>query len=63
MIVLRQYRTKIVAQTRSKLFRQIIQNNAGIPAYFKEFWSKMKKKRKRMRGKARSAVFVRCCLN
>ena len=40
----RQYRTKIVVQTRSELFRQIVQNNAGIPAYFKEFWAKMTEK-------------------
>ena len=41
---LRQYRTKIVVQTRSQLFRQIVQNDAGIPAYFKEFWAKMTEK-------------------
>jgi len=41
---LRQYRTKIVVQTRSRLFRRIVQNDAGIPAYFKEFWAKMKEK-------------------
>ena len=40
----RQYRTKIVVQTRSELFRQIVQNDAGIPAYFKEFWAKMTEK-------------------
>jgi hypothetical protein len=33
-------------QTRS----QIVQNEAGIPAYFKEFWAKMTEKYKRMRG-------------
>ncbi len=27
--------TKIVVQTRSQIFSQIIQNDAGIPAYFK----------------------------
>ena len=43
-IFLRQYRTKIVVQTRSQLFRQIVQNDAGIPAYFKEFWAKMTEK-------------------
>ncbi len=32
---LRQYRTKIVVQTRSQLFRQIVRNDAGIPAYLK----------------------------
>ena len=31
-------------QTRSQLFRQIVQNDAGIPAYFKEFWAKMTEK-------------------
>jgi len=31
-------------QTRSELFRQIVQNDAEIPAYFKEFWAKMTKK-------------------
>jgi len=41
---LRQYRTKIVVQTHSQIFRQIVQNDAGIPAYFKEFWTKMTKK-------------------
>jgi hypothetical protein len=41
---LRQYRTKIVVQTRSQLFRQVVQNDAGIPAYFKEFWTKMTEK-------------------
>jgi len=41
---LRQYRTKIVVQTCSQLFRQIVQNDAGIPAYFKEFWAKMTEK-------------------
>ena len=41
---LRQYRTKIVVRTRSQLFRQIAQNDAGIPAYFKEFWAKMTEK-------------------
>ncbi len=39
-----QYRTKIVVQTRSQLFRQIVQNDAGIPAYFKEFSTKMTEK-------------------
>ena len=43
-IFLRQYRTKIVVQTRSQLFRQIVQNDAGIPAYFNEFWAKMTEK-------------------
>ena len=38
---LRQYRTKIVVQTRSQLFHQIAQNDAGIPAYFKGVWAKM----------------------
>ena len=37
---LRQYRTKIVVRTRSQLFRQIAQNDAGMPAYLKEFWAK-----------------------
>jgi len=37
---LRQHRTKIVVQTRS----QIVQNDAGIPVYFKEFWAKMTEK-------------------
>ncbi len=41
---LRKHRTKIVVQTRSQLFRQIVQNDAGIPAYFKEFWAKMTEK-------------------
>jgi len=41
---LRQYRTKIVVQTRSQLFRQIAQNNAEILTYFKEFWTKMTEK-------------------
>ena len=41
----RQYRTKIVMQTRSQLFRQIVQNDAGIPAYFKELWAKMTEKK------------------
>ena len=40
----RKYRTKIVVQTRSQLFRQIVQNDAGIPAYFKELWAKMTEK-------------------
>ena len=44
----RQFRTKIVAQPCSELFRQIVQNDG--------------KSCKRMRGKARSAVFARCCL-
>jgi len=43
-LVLRQYRTKIVVQTRSQLFRQIVRNYAGIPAYFNEFWAKMTEK-------------------
>ncbi len=34
---LRQYRTKIVVRTRSQLFCQIAQNDAGMPAYFKDF--------------------------
>ena len=46
MIKLRKYRTKIVVQTRSQLFRQIVQNGAGIPAYFKEFLVKMTEKMK-----------------
>ncbi len=33
MFYLRQYRTKIVVQTRSQLFRQIVRNDAGILAY------------------------------
>jgi len=37
---LRQHRTKIAVQTHSQLFRQIAQNDAGMPAYFKEFWAK-----------------------
>ena len=41
----RQYRTKIVMQTRSQLFRQIVQNDAGIPSYFKELWAKMSEKK------------------
>ena len=36
LLCLRQYHTKIVVQTRSQLFRRIIQNDAGIPAYFFE---------------------------
>ncbi len=51
---LRQYRTKIVVRTRSQLFRQIAQNDAGIPAYFKEFWAKMTEKMR---------AYARCCLN
>ena len=31
-------------QTRSRLFRQIVRNDAGISAYFKEFWAKMTEK-------------------
>ena len=41
---LRQYRTKTVLQTRSRLFFQIVQNDAGIPVYFKELWAKMTEK-------------------
>ena len=53
----RQYRTKIVVQTRSELFRQIVQNDAGIPAYFKELWAKMsEKKQAYVRQSAQSGI-------
>ncbi len=45
---------KDCVQTRSQLFRKIVQNDAGIPAYFKEFWAKMTEKMQ---------AYARCCLN
>jgi hypothetical protein len=43
-IILKQYRTKIVLQTHRQLFRQLVQNEAGIPTCFKDFWAKMTEK-------------------